>query len=75
MQSTSDISLTTNTYAFVVYRNATTNFSMVMSCPSINPGGFVGDYSIRLETGILRGAGTNAPNEGDFGGGTYYVNG
>jgi hypothetical protein len=69
------ISLTGNTYAYMVSR-LTNASGIVMSLAfgDINSG-FYGDFSIRYNNGVLLGTAALGGNGADFANGSYYVNG
>ncbi len=76
MTSSASISLTTNTYVYIVSQLTTVNsFNMLLAFSGINPSGNAGDFSIRFTTTGLGGTAANPGGVNDFANTQYYVNG
>lgn len=77
MTSSSSISLTTDTYIFVVSKltGLSGGYGMMIAFSSINPSGNVGDFSIRFSSAGLFGTPPNVGTTNDFANAQYYVNG
>lgn len=75
MSSSSNYSLTTNTYVYIVSRLASGSINMMLGFTNISPTENTGDYSIRYASNLLNGLPNKTGNVNDFANNNYYVNG